>query len=165
MSAAAIPNNKLDDGFGAGHTVHGPGADTLPVCHGNNGPLGINCRAPVCNGTNGPKDGPTGTPCTQQEPDSIPHYNTDPTAGRPYGTTGDRTRTEDGIGHYPNPPNHPDYNDGDLASPAPFHDGSSFIPGTQVASIAPAYIQLTEATPVPEPRPIGVLMAAIAQNY
>merc|ERR1719310_207634 len=48
----------------------------LPECHGNNGPLGINCVAPPCSGTNGPKDGPTGTPCLQDEPADIPHYNT-----------------------------------------------------------------------------------------
>merc|ERR1712086_685993 len=61
---------------------------------------------PACHGNNGPKDGPTGTPCLQDEPADIPHYNTDATAGRPYATTGDRTRTETGLGHYPNPPNH-----------------------------------------------------------
>jgi len=49
----------------------------LPECHGNNGPDGVNCARAACTGTNGPKDGPNGTPCTQAEPDSIPHYNTD----------------------------------------------------------------------------------------
>ena len=38
-------------------------------------------------------DGPAGTPCTRAEPDAIAHYNTDPTEGRPYQTTGDITRT------------------------------------------------------------------------
>merc|ERR1719454_1551574 len=61
----------------------------LPTCHGNNGPDGKNCDRAVCSGTNGPLDGPAGTPCTHEEPDSIPHYNTDPVAGRPYATTGD----------------------------------------------------------------------------
>merc|ERR1711898_56116 len=48
----------------------------LPVCHGNNGPDGVNCAREACTGTNGPMDGPTGTPCNRAEPDSIPHYNT-----------------------------------------------------------------------------------------
>jgi len=56
----------------------------LPACHGNNGPDGKNCAKEVCSGTNGPMDGPSGTPCTKEEPDAVPHYNTDPTAGRPY---------------------------------------------------------------------------------
>jgi hypothetical protein len=40
----------------------------LPDCHGNNGPDGVNCEREVCDGTNGLKDGPTGTPCTREEP-------------------------------------------------------------------------------------------------
>ena len=52
-------------------------ASALEPCHGNNGPYGINCDVPTCTGTNGPKDGPTGTPCTQEETTSIPHYNTE----------------------------------------------------------------------------------------
>ena len=136
----------------------------LPPCHGTNGPLGINCEVPTCSGTNGPKDGPVGIPCKQEEVTSIPHYNTDPTAGRPYATTGDRTRTETGLGHYPNPPNHVDYNNDHAATPAPYSAGE-FVPGSIVASIAPAYVQLTEELPVPEPRPIGVLMAQIMENY
>ena len=43
---------------------------------------------PACTGTNGPKDGPVGTPCTRAEPESIPHYNEDPTAGNPYADSG-----------------------------------------------------------------------------
>ena len=65
----------------------------LPECHGNNGPDGVNCTRPICNGTNGPQDGHTGAPCTREEPAAIPHYNTDPTAGRPYQTSGDITPT------------------------------------------------------------------------
>merc|ERR1711988_1883845 len=65
----------------------------LPACHGNNGPDGINCAREVCSGTNGPVDGPSGTPCTKEQPDDIPHYDTDPTAGRPYQTSGDITTT------------------------------------------------------------------------
>merc|ERR1719230_1378101 len=65
----------------------------LPACHGNNGPDGKNCARETCSGTNGPMDGPSGTPCTKAEPDDIPHYNTDPTAGRPYQTSGDITAT------------------------------------------------------------------------
>merc|ERR1711990_1122477 len=65
----------------------------LPACHGNNGPDGVNCAREVCSGTNGPVDGPSGTPCTKEEPDAVPHYNTDPTAGRPYQTSGDITAT------------------------------------------------------------------------
>merc|ERR1719240_2166118 len=61
----------------------------LPACHGNNGPDGKNCAKEVCSGTNGPLDGPAETPCIKEEPDSVPHYNTDPQAGRPYQTTGD----------------------------------------------------------------------------
>lgn len=53
---------------------------------------------PKCTGTNGPLDGPTGTPCTREEPASIPHYNTDPTAGRAYATSGDLTHMD------PSPP-------------------------------------------------------------
>merc|ERR1711934_583777 len=69
----------------------------LPKCHGNNGPDGKNCDREVCSGTNGPMDGPSGTPCTQEEPDSIPHYNTDATAGRPYATSGDLTATHPSV--------------------------------------------------------------------
>ena len=65
----------------------------LPKCHGNNGPDGVNCAREVCSGTNGPMDGPAGTPCTREQPDAVPHYNTDPTAGRPYQTSGDITPT------------------------------------------------------------------------
>jgi len=133
----------------------------LPECHGNNGPLGINCIAPPCSGTNGPKDGPTGTPCLQDEPADIPHYNTDATAGRPYATTGDRTRTETGLGHYPNPPNHADFNNPNLESPAPYHDGASMTAGSGLAPITPAYIQMTESMSFPEPQPIGTLMAQL----
>ena len=67
---------------------------TLPVCHGTNGPDGVNCARPVCNGTNGPRDGPSGTPCTREEPASIPAYSTDPTQGRPYQPSGDITPTD-----------------------------------------------------------------------
>jgi hypothetical protein len=154
---------------------------TLPPCHGNNGPLGINCAVPVCNGTNGPKDGPTGTPCTAEEVASIPHYNTDPTAGRPYATTGDITRTENGIGHYPSPPNHDNYNNGHLMTPAPYtvggwNPGHSVQPlstygsepvttqATGARAFGTAYVQ-TEEMMVPTPRPIGVLMAEIMENY
>merc|ERR1719446_1794684 len=65
----------------------------LPACHGNNGPDGTNCARETCSGTNGPMDGPSGTPCTRDQPDSVPHYNTDVTAGRPYQTSGDITAT------------------------------------------------------------------------
>merc|ERR1712046_525917 len=65
----------------------------LPACHGNNGPDGVNCARETCSGTNGPVDGPSGTPCTRDEPASVPHYNTDPEAGRPYQTSGDITAT------------------------------------------------------------------------
>merc|ERR1712086_169867 len=58
-----------------------------PVKVESTGPL------PKCPGTNGPKDGETGTPCTREEPADIPHYNTDPEAGRPYQTSGDITHT------------------------------------------------------------------------
>ena len=37
-------------------------------------------------------DGPAGGSCHRSEPKSIPHYNRDPHAGRPYETTGDLTR-------------------------------------------------------------------------
>ena len=136
----------------------------LPPCHGTNGPLGINCEVITCTGTNGPKDGPVGTPCNQEEVAAIPHYNTDPTAGRPYATTGDRTRTETGLGHYPNPANHVDYNNDHAASPAPYDQGA-FEAGTGVATIAAAYVQMTEEMAYPSPRPIGVLMAQIQENY
>ena len=36
---------------------------SLPLCHGTNGPDGVNCARDMCNGTNGPKDGESGTPC------------------------------------------------------------------------------------------------------
>jgi hypothetical protein len=64
-----------------------------PLCHGTNGPDGVNCARETCSGTNGPKDGESGTPCEQVEPAAIPHYNTDPEAGRPYTTTGDLSHT------------------------------------------------------------------------
>ena len=63
----------------------------LPVCTGTNGLDGTNCARAVCNGTNGPMDGASGTPCTREEPASIPHYNTEPTAGQPYSTSGNIT--------------------------------------------------------------------------
>merc|ERR1719253_847585 len=70
----------------------------LPECHGNNGPLGINCIAPPCSGTNGPKDGPTGTPCLQDEPADIPHYNNDKAASpAPY----EGGNMAPGTGHQP----------------------------------------------------------------
>ena len=140
----------------------------LPECHGNNGPLGINCVAPPCSGTNGPKDGPTGTPCLQDEPADIPHYNTDPTAGRPYATTGDRTRTETGLGHFPNPPNHADFNNPNLATPAPYEQGANIPAGAGTgfkAAITPAYMQMTEEMSFPEPQPIGTLMAQLESNH
>ena len=75
---------------------------TLPECHGNNGPDGVNCTRPICNGTNGPLDGHSGTPCTREEPAAIPHYNTDPVAGRPYQTSGDITATHPTTAIVPN---------------------------------------------------------------
>jgi len=146
-------------------------AGGLPECHGNNGPLGINCIAPPCSGTNGPKDGPTGTPCLQDEPADIPHYNTDPTAGRPYATTGDRTRTETGLGHYPNPPNHADFNNPNMATPAPYSGATPMTgAGTGFTSaITPAYMQMTEEMSFPVAQPIGTLMAQLEarsmENY
>jgi len=76
----------------AQNPVVASGTYTLPPCHGTNGPDGVNCVRQACSGTNGIKDGPVGTPCERAQPDNIPHYNTDPTAGRPYETTGDLTR-------------------------------------------------------------------------
>ena len=38
-------------------------------------------------------DGASGTPCTKEEPASIPHYNTEPTAGQPYQDSGNLTPT------------------------------------------------------------------------
>merc|ERR1712151_771096 len=49
---------------------------------------------PTCTGTNGPLDGPASSGCEQEQVTSIPHYNEDPTAGRPYKTTGDITKTD-----------------------------------------------------------------------
>ena len=69
----------------------------LPVCHGTNGPDGVNCKRADCDGTNGPKDGESGTPCTVAAPAAIPAYKTEPTAGQPYGTTGN-------LLHQPRPP-------------------------------------------------------------
>ena len=66
----------------------------LPVCTGTNGPLNENCKAVTCTGTNGPRDGGLGTPCVKEEVTSIPHYNIDPKAGRPFETTGDLTNTK-----------------------------------------------------------------------
>ena len=137
----------------------------LPECHGNNGPLGINCIAPPCSGTNGPKDGPTGTPCLQDEPADIPHYNTDPTAGRPYATTGDRTRTEAGLGHYPSPANHADYNSDNTASPEPFSQGN-FVPLSGHQPITTAYFPdnypAHKSLLAFEGEPIGTLMAQLS---
>merc|ERR1711865_893307 len=65
----------------------------LPVCTGTNGLDGTNCARAICNGTNGPMDGASGTPCTKEEPAAIPHYNTEPTAGQPYQTSGNITPT------------------------------------------------------------------------
>ena len=85
------------------------GVDTdphdLPICTGTNGPVGVNCQREDCTGTNGPMDGPASSGCIRAEPDSIPHYNDDPVAGRPYQTTGDQTHTEQvpGFAPYGNP--------------------------------------------------------------
>merc|ERR1711998_773341 len=49
---------------------------------------------PTCTGTNGPMDGPASQGCEQEQVTAIPHYNEDPTAGRPYKTTGDITKTD-----------------------------------------------------------------------
>ena len=138
----------------------------LPDCHGNNGPLGINCDAPTCNGTNGPKDGPTGTPCVQEEVTAIPHYNTDPVAGRPYATTGDITRTEAGLGHYPEAPNHDNYNIDNSMTPAPYTTGG-FNPGRSVQPLTPysGYIQIGSGSEYPTPRPIGVVMQEMKLQY
>ena len=65
---------------------------TLPFCNGVNGPTNVNCRLPKCDGTNGLLDGGRSSGCIRDEPKSIPHYNRDPKAGRPYETTGDLTR-------------------------------------------------------------------------
>merc|ERR1712031_143234 len=70
-----------------------PFAD-LPPCTGNNGPVFVNCKRQSCSGTNGPMDGPASSGCEQEQVVSIPHYNEDPTAGRPYKTTGDITKTD-----------------------------------------------------------------------
>ena len=64
----------------------------LPVCHGTNGPDGVNCKRDTCDGTNGPKDGESGTPCTLEEPAAIPPYSKEPTAGQPYATTGNNAK-------------------------------------------------------------------------
>merc|ERR1719265_2516031 len=69
-------------------------AADLPICTGTNGPVGVNCQRTACTGTNGPMDGPASSGCIRDEPDDIPHYNEDPTAGRPYQTTGDQQETE-----------------------------------------------------------------------
>lgn len=69
-------------------------AADLPICTGTNGPVGVNCKREACTGTNGPMDGPASSGCVRAEPDAIPHYNEDPTQGRPYATTGDITNTE-----------------------------------------------------------------------
>jgi hypothetical protein len=70
-----------------------PFAD-LPPCTGNNGPVFVNCKRQNCSGTNGPMDGPASSGCEQEQVTSIPHYNEDPKAGRPYKTTGDITKTD-----------------------------------------------------------------------
>ena len=56
----------------------------LPLCTGTNGPVGVNCQREVCTGTKGPMNGPASSGCIREEPASIPHYNEDETAGRPY---------------------------------------------------------------------------------
>ena len=63
----------------------------MPYCNGLNGPVWTNCRLPRCDGTNGPMDGPSqGGRCYQDYAYGIPSYSSDPTAGRPYRTTGDK---------------------------------------------------------------------------
>ena len=88
----------------------------LPTCSGVNGLDTVNCARAVCNGTNGPKDGPAGTPCTREEPASIPHYNTEPTAGQRYGTTGNETPSHPSA---LDPPGSPLYWGGPANNPAP----------------------------------------------
>jgi hypothetical protein len=69
-------------------------AGQLPECTGTNGPVGVNCVRKACTGTNGPMDGPASSGCIRAEPATIPHYNTDPEAGRPYQTSGDQTPSD-----------------------------------------------------------------------
>ena len=65
-----------------------------PACTGTNGPVWTNCRPRSCNGTNGPKDGPAQAGhCYRDYQNSIPKYDSNPTQGRPYETTGDQTIT------------------------------------------------------------------------
>lgn len=68
-------------------------AGALPICTGTNGPVSVNCKREACTGTNGPMDGPAASGCDRAEPAAIPHYNTDPEAGRAYQTSGDQTPT------------------------------------------------------------------------
>ena len=63
----------------------------MPYCNGVNGPVWVNCRIPRCDGTNGPMDGPSQSGrCYQDYAYGISSYSSDPTAGRPYRTTGDK---------------------------------------------------------------------------
>lgn len=98
----------------------------LPVCHGNNGPDGVNCVREACSGTNGPKDGPTGTPCTREE------ATVDKTApSQQVGTTGNIT------------PQHPAEN----AAAAPAAAAAAPAAAKAAAAAKPAlyqYIQLDE---------------------
>ena len=73
----------------------------LPFCTGTNGPVGVNCQRPICDGANGPMDGNASSGCIQGEPETVPAYNDDPEAGRPYQTTGDLTHTEQVPGYAP----------------------------------------------------------------
>jgi len=80
--------NMAQEGEGWNPVVVKTKPGELPVCHGTNGPDGVNCKRVDCDGTNGPKDGESGTPCNVVAPAAIPAYQTEPTAGQPYATTG-----------------------------------------------------------------------------
>ena len=80
--------NMAQEGEGWNPVVVKTKPGELPVCHGTNGPDGVNCKRVDCDGTNGPKDGESGTPCIMDQPKSIPKYSTEPTAGQPYADTG-----------------------------------------------------------------------------
>ena len=72
-----------------------------PFCNGVNGPVNVNCRIPMCNGTNGPKDGPVGAGnCYQEYAYTIPSYSSDPTRGREFRTTGDRSSSYPDVAYW-----------------------------------------------------------------
>ena len=117
-------------------------------------------------------DGPASTGCIRSEPDDIPHYNEDPTAGSPYQTTGDQQETE--VVPAPSPyglPNDPSQF-GDQNGDSSRHVDADYADSvSDQASISAYYVQTAdedageEKKEVPPPEKVSVLETPIATSH